>query len=76
MCEFEETLLLVIVVRYVKKRASYKYGIIKFRYIVASCWVFLYELYYDTRIHKRQVIVVCQQVIPSIITFLYNLQIK
>ena len=24
--------------------ASYKYGIIKFRYIVASCWIFLYEL--------------------------------
>jgi len=25
--------------------ASYKYGIIKFRYIVASCWIFLYELW-------------------------------
>jgi hypothetical protein len=24
--------------------ASYKYGIIKFWYIVASCWIFLYEL--------------------------------
>ena len=24
--------------------ASYKYGIIKFLYIVASCWIFLYEL--------------------------------
>ena len=24
-------------------RASYKYGIIKFWYIVASCWIFLYE---------------------------------
>jgi len=24
--------------------ASCKYGIIKFRYIVASCWIFLYEL--------------------------------
>ena len=35
--------------------ASYKYGIIKFWYIVASCWIFLYELYYDARIHKHQV---------------------
>jgi hypothetical protein len=26
-------------------RASYKYGIIKFWYIVASWWIFLYELY-------------------------------
>ena len=34
--------------------ASYKYGIIKFWYIVASCWIFLYELYYDVRIHERQ----------------------
>jgi len=35
--------------------ASYKYGIIKFWYIVAPCWIFfLYELYYDARIHKRQ----------------------
>jgi hypothetical protein len=30
--------------------ASYKYGIIKFWYIVTSCWIFLYELYYDARI--------------------------
>jgi hypothetical protein len=35
--------------------ASYKYGIIKFWYIVVSCWIFLYELYYDARIHKFQV---------------------
>jgi hypothetical protein len=35
--------------------ASYKYGIIKFWYIVASCWIFLYELYYNVRIHERQV---------------------
>jgi len=35
--------------------ASYKYGIIKFWYIVASCWIFLYELYYDARIHEHQV---------------------
>ena len=34
--------------------ASYKYGIIKFWYIVASCWIFLYELYYDARIHEHQ----------------------
>jgi len=32
-----------------------KYGIIKFWYIVASCWIFLYELYYDARIHKHPV---------------------
>jgi hypothetical protein len=25
--------------------ASYKYGIIKFWYIVASCYIFLYEFY-------------------------------
>ena len=31
----------------------YKYGIIKLRYIVASCCIFLYELYYDARIHKH-----------------------
>jgi len=35
--------------------ASYKYGIITFWYIVASCWIFLCELYYDARIHERQV---------------------
>jgi hypothetical protein len=35
--------------------ASYKYGIIKFWYIVVSCWIFLYELYYDSRNHKNQV---------------------
>ena len=34
--------------------ASYKYGRIKCWYIVASCWIFLYELYYDARIHERQ----------------------
>jgi len=37
--------------------ASYKYGIIKFWYIVASCWVFLYELYYDARIHKLKLMI-------------------
>jgi hypothetical protein len=35
--------------------ASYKYGIIKCWYIVASCWIFLYELYCDARTHERQV---------------------
>jgi hypothetical protein len=35
--------------------ASYKYGIIKFWYIVASCWIFLYELYYDTWAHEHKV---------------------
>jgi len=35
--------------------ASYKYEIIKFWYIVAFCWIFLYELYYDGRIHEYQV---------------------
>ena len=34
--------------------ASYKYGIIKFWYTVASCWIFLYELYYDAWIHEHQ----------------------
>jgi hypothetical protein len=34
--------------------ASYKYGIIKCWYIVASCWIFLYESYYDARIHEHQ----------------------
>ena len=35
--------------------ASYKEKIIKFWYTVASCWGFLYELYYDARIHEHQV---------------------
>jgi len=35
--------------------ASYKYGIIKVWYIVASCWIFLYELYYDKRIDEHQI---------------------
>jgi len=34
--------------------ASYKYGIIKFWYIVVSCWIFPYESFYDARIHRRQ----------------------
>jgi len=36
-------------------QASYKYGIIKFWYIVASCWIFIYDLYYVARIHEHQV---------------------
>jgi hypothetical protein len=35
--------------------ASYKYEIMKFWYIVATCWIFLYGLYYDARIHEHQV---------------------
>jgi len=35
--------------------APYKYGIIKVWYIVASCWIFLYELYYNARIHEHKV---------------------
>jgi hypothetical protein len=34
--------------------AFYKYGIIQFWYIVAICWIFLYELCYDSRIHEHQ----------------------
>jgi len=34
--------------------ASYKYGIIKCWYIVASCCIFIYEFYYDARIHEHQ----------------------
>jgi hypothetical protein len=37
--------------------ALYKYGIIKFWYIVASCWIFHYEFDYDARIHERQWVV-------------------
>ena len=32
--------------------ASYKYAIIK---ILMHCWIFLYELYYDARIHERHI---------------------
>jgi hypothetical protein len=35
--------------------ASCKYGIIKCWYIVTSCWIFLYELYYNARIHEHQI---------------------
>jgi hypothetical protein len=33
--------------------ASYKYGILKFWYIIAFCWIYLYELYYDARYDPR-----------------------
>jgi len=36
--------------------ALYKYGIIKLWYIVAFCWIFLYELYYDARIYEHQIL--------------------
>ena len=39
--------------------ASYKYGIIKFWYIVASCWIFLYEFYYDALIHEVKSVFNC-----------------
>ena len=42
--------------------ASYKYGIIKCWYIVASCRIFLYELYYEERIHKHQFSVIMTNV--------------
>ena len=35
--------------------ASYKYGIIKFWYIFAPCWIFLYEFYYDVWIHEHPI---------------------
>jgi hypothetical protein len=27
----------------------------KYKLVLTSCWIFLYELYYDSRIHVRQV---------------------
>jgi len=45
--------------------ASYKYGIIKFWYIVAFCWIFLYEFYYDARIHQHQVFSTCFELTSS-----------
>jgi len=45
--------------------ALYKYGIMKFWYIVASCWIFLYESYYDARIHEHQILK-CSSHIPNI----------
>jgi hypothetical protein len=39
--------------------ASDKCGIIKFWYVVASCWVFFFQLYYDARSHERQTLQFC-----------------
>jgi hypothetical protein len=49
---------------------SYNYGIIKFWYIVASCWIFLYEFYYDARIHEHQV----EQMDLGLLNFVCRLQ--
>jgi len=47
--------------------ASYKYGIIKFWFIVASYWVFLYELNYDARIHEHQILnIICKDLSSKI----------
>ena len=35
--------------------ASWKYGIIKFWYIVASCWIFLYELNHGNRNAENEI---------------------
>ena len=43
-CQCSSRLLMMGGVSPEKCWASYKYGIIKFWYTVASCWVFLYEL--------------------------------
>jgi len=34
--------------------ALYKYELIKFWHMVASCWIFLYEFYNEARIHEHQ----------------------
>jgi hypothetical protein len=44
----------------------------KFYYMSAACWFFLWDLYYDARIHKHQdiqSIVVMRNCLPSIFTF-------
>ena len=53
--------------------ASYKYGIIKFLYVVASCWIFLYELYYDARIHKHQIKILLGDWVDSNDELLFNI---
>jgi hypothetical protein len=45
--------------------ASYKYGIIKFWYIFASCWIFLYELYHDARIHEHKILFMCMNFVGA-----------
>jgi len=47
--------------------ASYKYGIIKFLYIVAFCWSFLYELY---RCSLREICIQSTRVIVHTETFM------
>jgi len=42
--------------------ALYKYGIIKFWYIVAYCWIFLYELYYFVFWQRKVPSVPCVEV--------------
>jgi hypothetical protein len=48
-----------------------KYGIIKFWYIVASCWIFLYEFYYDApiQIWNNKILIHC----CILLDFLYEL---
>ena len=48
---------------------SYKYGIIKFWYIVTSCWIFLYEMYYDARIQEHQVYIASHRSMINIFAF-------
>ena len=43
-CQYSFKILMMGGVSLVTCWASYKYGIIKFCYIVASCWIFIYEL--------------------------------
>jgi len=45
----------------------------KFYYTVASCWFFLWDLYYDARIHEDEVVAiqVCTGIIRNL-HFVYN----
>ena len=49
--------------------ASYKYGTIKFWYIIASCWIFLYEFYNDARTRN----VKFTYFVPSFLSSSFNL---
>jgi len=40
----------------------------KFWYIVVSCWIFLYELYYDARIHERQTIIKSKELETNVLS--------
>jgi hypothetical protein len=53
-CQCSFRLLVVGGVSPETRWVSHKYKIIKFWYIIASCWIFLYKLYYDARIHEHQ----------------------